>query len=40
MSYPAWLHWSRELQAIAQNGFTYGENHFDRERYQQILAVI
>jgi ADP-ribose pyrophosphatase YjhB (NUDIX family) len=39
MTDPAWLHWSRELQAIAQNGLTYGENHFDRERYQQILAV-
>jgi ADP-ribose pyrophosphatase YjhB (NUDIX family) len=39
MTDPAWLRWSRELQAIAQNGLTYSENHFDRERYQQILAV-
>jgi ADP-ribose pyrophosphatase YjhB (NUDIX family) len=38
-SEPKWVKWSRRLMAIAQNGLTYAENHFDRERYEQIRAV-
>jgi ADP-ribose pyrophosphatase YjhB (NUDIX family) len=31
-----WLGWARRIQAIAQNGLTYAENGFDRERYQAL----
>lgn len=34
-----WLEWAQQLQAIAQNGFTYSENPFDIERYQQIRQI-
>ncbi|MBL8671748.1 MAG: NUDIX hydrolase N-terminal domain-containing protein [Alphaproteobacteria bacterium] len=38
---PDWLHWARRIQAIAQNGLTYADSQFDRDRYQQLqqLAV-
>ena len=36
---PQWLHWAKQLQAIAQNGLTYAENHYDRERYLQLRQV-
>lgn len=36
---PAWLEWSRKLQAIAQNGLLFSENAYDRERYEAIRAV-
>jgi ADP-ribose pyrophosphatase YjhB (NUDIX family) len=36
---PAWLAWSRELQAIAQNGLLFSENAYDRERYAAIRAI-
>jgi ADP-ribose pyrophosphatase YjhB (NUDIX family) len=36
---PKWLTWSRQLMAIAQNGLTYVENHFDRERYEQVRQI-
>jgi ADP-ribose pyrophosphatase YjhB (NUDIX family) len=36
---PQWLGWVQRLQAIAQNGLTYAENHFDRERYQAVREV-
>lgn len=36
---PKWLEWARQLQALAQNGLTYTENHFDRERYEQIRHI-
>lgn len=36
---PKWTGWGRRLMAIAQNGLTYSENHFDRERYQQLREV-
>jgi len=39
MTDPRWLEWGRRLAAIAQNGLTYTENPFDRERYEQIRAV-
>ncbi len=34
-----WLEWARELQAIAQNGLTYCDNHFDIERYHAIQKI-
>ncbi len=33
---PQWLGWARRLQAIAQDGLTYGENAYDRERYEML----
>jgi len=36
---PQWLKWARELQALAQNGLTYTENPFDRERFEQIRRI-
>ena len=38
-SEPRWIRWSRKLMATAQNGLTYAEDHFDRERYQQVRQV-
>jgi ADP-ribose pyrophosphatase YjhB (NUDIX family) len=31
--------WSDRLQAIARTGLFYAENNYDRERYEQILAI-
>jgi len=36
---PKWLEWAKSLQAIAQNGLTYADNHFDRERYQAVRDI-
>jgi ADP-ribose pyrophosphatase YjhB (NUDIX family) len=36
---PQWLDWARRLQAIAQNGLTYSDNHYDRERYEAVRDV-
>lgn len=36
---PKWLEWARELQAIAQNGLTFCENHFDLDRYKTIQKI-
>ena len=36
---PKWLDWASGLQAIAQNGLLYAQNHFDIERYQAIRQV-
>ena len=36
---PQWLRWARALQAIAQTGLTFAENHYDRERYEQVRAI-
>ena len=33
---PAWLRWSRDLQAIAQSGLAYTPSHYDRERFEQL----
>jgi ADP-ribose pyrophosphatase YjhB (NUDIX family) len=38
-SEPKWIDWAKRLQAIAQNGLTYTENHFDVERYQAVQQV-
>ena len=36
---PKWLRWSRQLMAIAQNGLTFVNNPFDKERYEAIRAI-
>jgi ADP-ribose pyrophosphatase YjhB (NUDIX family) len=36
---PQWLQWARKLQAIAQIGLTFAQNHYDAERYEQVRAV-
>jgi ADP-ribose pyrophosphatase YjhB (NUDIX family) len=36
---PAWLQWSRKLQAIAQNGLLFSENVYDRQRYEAIRDI-
>lgn len=39
MTNTRWLDWCRELQAIAQNGLTYGTGHFDLERYKRLQEI-
>lgn len=39
MSQNQWTDWVERIRAIAQNGLTYGENHFDLERYQQLQDI-
>jgi Hydrolase of X-linked nucleoside diphosphate N terminal len=36
---PQWLEWARRLQALAQTGLTYTNDHFDVERYESIRAL-
>lgn len=36
---PDWLAWVRTLQGVAQAGRTYGDNPFDRTRYETIARV-
>lgn len=33
---PDWLAWAREIQAIAQTGLAFAENHYDRDRYETL----
>lgn len=39
MSEPQWLTWARDVQAIAQNGLTFCQNPYDRERYEQLRQL-
>lgn len=39
MQEPQWLQWGKALNAIAQNGLTYSQNYFDRERYLTIRQI-
>ncbi len=34
-----WLPWARQIAAIAQNGLTFSENPFDRQRYEALRAL-
>lgn len=34
-----WLQWAVELQSLAQAGLFYGENEYDRERYERIREI-
>ncbi len=36
---PKWLKWTKQLQALSQNGLTYAQDPFDRERYEQIRQI-
>jgi len=37
---PKWLEWAKRLQALSQNGLTYAQDPFDRERYEQIRHIV
>jgi len=39
MQPPHWLRLAREIQAIAQIGRTYAENHFQSERYDRLMEI-
>jgi ADP-ribose pyrophosphatase YjhB (NUDIX family) len=36
---PRWLRWAQRVGAIAQNGLTYTEGPFDRERYTELQRL-
>ena len=36
---PTWLQWAKTLQSIAQNGLTFAQDPYDRERYTQLQRV-
>ena len=36
---PNWLKWAKQLAALAQDGLTFSENAYDRERYEQMRAI-
>lgn len=39
MSQLDWLRWVKQLQAIAQTGLHFCKNDYDRERYEQVMAL-
>ncbi len=34
-----WLEWAREIQALAQTGLHYSQDHFNQERYQRLQQI-
>ncbi|NLG74250.1 MAG: NUDIX hydrolase [Chloroflexi bacterium] len=36
---PRWLSWAREIQALAQTGYHYAVNDYQRERYRRLTAI-
>ena len=36
---PRWLEWAREIQALAQTGIHYSENHFQKDRNLRLLEI-
>jgi ADP-ribose pyrophosphatase YjhB (NUDIX family) len=36
---PQWMEWAREIQALAQTGYHYAENHFQQERNQRLIEI-
>lgn len=36
---PRWLEWAREIQAIAQIGNEYAENHWQSQRYERLTEI-
>lgn len=36
---PSWLSWAREIQSIAQTGYHYALNDFQRERYTRLKEI-
>jgi ADP-ribose pyrophosphatase YjhB (NUDIX family) len=39
MTLPRWLQWAREIQALAQTGYHYAENDYQRDRYHRLLEI-
>ena len=37
--YAKWHLWAQELQSLAQAGLYYGDNVYDRERYERIRDI-
>jgi ADP-ribose pyrophosphatase YjhB (NUDIX family) len=38
-SFPRWLAWAREIQALAQTGDHYAANDYQRERYHRLMEI-
>lgn len=36
---PQWLLWAREIQALAQTGYTYAHDDYQRERYRRLSEI-
>jgi ADP-ribose pyrophosphatase YjhB (NUDIX family) len=36
---PRWLEWGREIQSLAQTGYHYSENEYQRERYRRLSEI-
>lgn len=36
---PRWLEWAREIQALAQTGYHYADNHYQQERNQRLNEI-
>jgi ADP-ribose pyrophosphatase YjhB (NUDIX family) len=36
---PRWLEWAREIQALAQTGYHYSENDYQRQRYERLMEI-
>ncbi len=36
---PRWLEWAREIQALAQTGTSYAENHYQSQRYARLTEI-
>lgn len=36
---PRWLEWAREIQALAQTGYHFAENEYQRERNARLLEI-
>lgn len=36
---PRWLDWAREVQALAQTGYYYAENDYQRQRYRRLTEI-
>ena len=36
---PDWVLWAHEIQAAAQNGLLFADNHYDQERYAQLQRL-
>lgn len=39
MTPPRWLEWAREIQALAQTGYHYAENEYQRQRYERLKEI-
>jgi ADP-ribose pyrophosphatase YjhB (NUDIX family) len=36
---PQWLGWTKRVQAIAQSGLAFTRDHYDQQRYEELLAI-